>query len=231
MNAKKIFYLSLKINFYFLSRIHEVLIDQIIIETDKALRTLSGVTTARRPVPHSQVVSDIEMTEQEIKHAAGLMRVNHVGEICAQALYQAQRLTSRSTELKQKLAHAASEEEDHLNWCAQRLKELGSRPSLLNPIWYAGSFAMGLAAGLAGDDWSLGFVAETEKQVEQHLDHHLITLPTNDFSSKAIVDQMRLEEIEHGQMAKVEGAKDLPNPIRFGMRLISRAMTKTAYYL
>jgi 3-demethoxyubiquinol 3-hydroxylase len=209
----------------------KVLIDQIIIETDKALRTLSGIGSARRPTPQSEVISPDELSEEDLNHAAGLMRVNHVGEICAQALYQAQRLTSKSPDLKEKLAKAAIEEEDHLNWCAQRLEQLGARPSLLNPVWYAGAFAMGLAAGLAGDDWSLGFVAETEKQVEQHLESHLSTLPHDDFASRAIVDQMRKEEIEHGLMAQEAGAKELPKQIQFGMKLISSVMTRTAYHI
>jgi ubiquinone biosynthesis monooxygenase Coq7 len=204
-------------------------VDQWIIEVDQVLRTLTGVHSARRSTPQSQIVGDEQLSQDEIKHAAGLMRVNHVGEICAQALYQAQRLTSTTVPLKEKLYQAAKEEEDHLRWCAQRLEELGSRPSLLNPIWYAGSFAMGLVAGLAGDEWSLGFVAETEKQVEEHLQHHLSTLPLADDASRAIVEQMRQEEMAHGQMARDFGAKELPPLIQSTMRRVSGLMTKIAY--
>jgi ubiquinone biosynthesis monooxygenase Coq7 len=208
-----------------------LLTDQLIIELDKALKTLSGVVAVRRPVPEPEVLSANELTEQEKKHAASLMRVNHVGEICAQALYQAQRVTSSSAKTKEQLAKAAIEEEDHLHWCAQRIEELGSRPSLLNPLWYSGSFAIGLIAGLAGDAWNLGFVVETEKQVEQHLDSHLTSLPEDDFASRAIVKQMRIEEIEHGNMAKDAGAKELPELVKKVMASTSKVMTKVAYHV
>jgi ubiquinone biosynthesis monooxygenase Coq7 len=222
-------------------------LDQLIIEGDRALRILSGTLQQSRPVPKASQVrssnpqdNELEpevsldsapLSEQEKKHAAGLMRVNHVGEVCAQALYQAQRLTSTSPHLQSQLALAAKEEEDHLVWCAKRLEELGSRPSLLNPIWFAGSFAIGTLAGLAGDQWSLGFVVETEKQVENHLNSHLEALPLSDLASRSIVEQMRIEEIEHGNMARNLGAKDLPEPITKVMGLVSQVMTKTAYYL
>lgn len=208
-----------------------MLTDQLIIEFDKALKTLSGVVAVRRPVPEPKALSAKELTEQEKKHAASLMRVNHVGEICAQALYQAQRITSSSAKIKEQLAKAAIEEEDHLYWCAQRIEELGSRPSLLNPLWYGGSFAIGVIAGLAGDDWNLGFVVETEKQVEQHLDSHLMSLPEDDFASRAIVEQMRVEEIEHGDMAKDAGAKELPDLVKKIMLSTSKIMTKVAYHV
>ena len=203
--------------------------DHLIIEIDKAIRTLHGVVSQRRPTPLPEEDSSQSLTDEQRQHAAGLMRVNHVGEVCAQALYQAQRITSTSPEIKQQLAHAATEEEDHLAWCAQRLKELGSRPSLLNPIWYGGSFALGVLAGLAGDAWSLGFVVETEKQVEKHLDSHLETLPENDLASRAIVDQMRREEIEHGNMANDAGARELPEFAKKIMQATAQVMTKTAY--
>ncbi len=206
-------------------------IDQFIIEGDKALRTLMGVVAQRRATPQPKALASHDLLDEQRKHAAGLMRVNHVGEVCAQALYQAQRLTSSSTNIQQQLAKAAIEEEDHLYWCAQRLQELGSRPSLLNPLWYGGSFAMGLVAGLAGDQWSLGFVAETEKQVERHLESHLESLPEDDFASRAIVTQMREEELAHGEMARDAGAKELPEPIKNTMQLVSKVMTKTAYYI
>jgi len=205
--------------------------DQFIIEGDKALRTLMGIVSQRRPIPLTQVDANHELSEAQRKHAAGLMRVNHVGEVCAQALYQAQRLTSSSETIKRQLANAAIEEEDHLYWCAHRLQELQSRPSVLNPLWYTGAFAMGLVAGFAGDDWSLGFVAETEKQVENHLEGHLESLPQEDFASRAIVEQMREEEFAHGQMAREAGAKELPQMIKNVMQGVSKVMTKTAYYL
>ena len=202
--------------------------DAFIIEFDRALRSIAGSSSKSRPTPTS-LVSDDSLTEPEKKHAAGLMRVNHVGEVCAQALYQSQKLYARNPELRKKLDQAAIEEEDHLAWCAQRLRELDARPSLLNPIWYAGSFVLGSLAGLAGDRVSLGFVAETEKQVEHHLDGHLQELPEKDHKSRAIVAQMRADEIEHGQMALQEGGIQLPSPIQFAMKWMAKVMTTTAY--
>jgi ubiquinone biosynthesis monooxygenase Coq7 len=163
------------------------------------------------------------------EHAAGLMRVNHVGEVCAQALYQSQKLVARNPEIRQMLDHSGQEEMDHLAWCETRLQELGSHTSYLNPIWYAGSFAIGLAAGLAGDKWSLGFVAETEKQVENHLESHLQKLPVEDERSRAIVEQMRIDEIEHGEAAIVAGGAVLPESIQKVMQVMSKVMTATAY--
>ena len=203
-------------------------LDSLIIEFDRALRAVAGSTPMQRAIP-VQTQHDLDLSAEEKQHAAGLMRVNHVGEVCAQALYQSQKLYARTPELKEKLEHAAREEEDHLAWCAKRLEELDSRPSLLNPLWYAGAFVLGSAAGLAGDKVSLGFVAETEKQVEQHLDGHLKDLPEKDLRSRAIVDQMRLDEIEHGQMAKKEGGIDLPTPIQGAMQFMAKIMTRTAY--
>ena len=208
--------------------------DHLIIETDRVLRTLSGTSTQRRPTPKSTISAqsaEIVLSQAEKKYAAGLMRVNHVGEICAQALYQAQRLTSRSQVIKEQLTQAAIEEEDHLAWCASRLKELNSRPSFLNPIWYGGSFMLGVIAGLSGDRWSLGFVAETEKQVTKHLDGHLQSLPDGDLASRAIVEQMRIEESLHQEMAIEAGAETLPKVAQQGMQIASRLMTKTAYYV
>ena len=209
-------------------------LDHLIIEADRVLRTLSGSSAQRRPTPKSTISAqsaEIMLSEAEKKHAAGLMRVNHVGEICAQALYQAQRLTSRSQVIKEQLTQAAIEEEDHLAWCASRLKELNARPSFLNPIWYGGSFMLGVVAGLSGDRWSLGFVAETEKQVTKHLDGHLQTLPEGDLASRAIVEQMRIEESLHQAMAIEAGAATLPKVAQQGMQIASRLMTKTAYYV
>lgn len=204
-------------------------LDGFIIEFDRALRSIVGATPMRRPVPQSAPTENL--TTEEKQHAAGLMRVNHVGEVCAQALYQSQKLHAKSSDLKDKLEHAAIEEEDHLAWCEQRLSELDSRPSLLNPLWYAGSFVLGSVAGLAGDKVSLGFVSETEKQVENHLDGHLTELPTNDYRSRAIVAQMREDEISHGQMARDEGGIDLPNPVKTAMKMMAKVMTSTAYRL
>jgi len=209
------------------------LVDSFIVEFDRALRSVVGSTPMRRPIPTSseQVTNEVSLTDAEKKHAAGLMRINHVGEVCAQALYQSQKLHAKSDDLKEKLDHAALEEEDHLAWCAHRLEELNARPSIFNPLWYAGSFVLGSLAGLAGDKMSLGFVAETEKQVEHHLDGHLQELPTNDYKSRAIVDQMRTDEIAHGQMAIKEGGVELPSPVQKAMKMMSKVMTSTAYHL
>ena len=160
----------------------------------------------------------------------GLMRVNHAGEICAQALYSGQALVARDDAVREALRSAASEERDHLAWCRDRLQELGSRPSYLDPFWYAGSFAWGVASGLAGDRWSLGFLAETEDQVERHLEGHLDRLPTDDHPSRAIVAQMRDDENRHGAMGRALGAKDLPLAMKSAMRAASRVMTRTAYW-
>jgi 3-demethoxyubiquinol 3-hydroxylase len=209
-------------------------IDVALIEFDRALRAVSGYTPASRPNPAINVVdtddSDTSpLNEAERKHVAGLMRVNHVGEVCAQALYQAQRLCATSEESRAYLAQAGLEEEDHLAWCADRLRELDAAPSLLNPLWYAGAFAIGLLAGKAGDKVSLGFVSETERQVEQHLTDHLQQLPERDSRSRAILEQMRTDEIEHGQAARDRGGMELPLPIRYAMKKVSKVMTTTAY--
>ncbi|OYY21167.1 MAG: demethoxyubiquinone hydroxylase family protein [Polynucleobacter sp. 24-46-87] len=205
------------------------LIDRFISEFDIALRSVVGGAHAHRPTPGSDRQTTTLLDVGERKHAAGLMRVNHVGEVCAQALYQSQKLVARNPEIRQMLDHSGQEEMDHLAWCETRLQELGSHTSYLNPIWYAGSFAIGLAAGLAGDKWSLGFVAETEKQVEHHLESHLEKLPPEDERSRAIVDQMRIDEIEHGQAAISAGGAVLPEPIQKIMQAMSKVMTSTAY--
>jgi ubiquinone biosynthesis monooxygenase Coq7 len=205
------------------------LIDRFIIEFDTALRSVVGGAHAHRPTPGSEAQLTGLLGAKEREHAAGLMRVNHVGEVCAQALYQSQKLVARNPEIQQMLDHSGQEEMDHLAWCETRLQELGSHTSYLNPIWYAGSFAIGLAAGLAGDKWSLGFVAETEKQVENHLESHLEKLPIEDQRSRAIVDQMRIDEIEHGQAAISAGGAVLPGPIKKLMQAMSKVMTTTAY--
>ena len=204
-------------------------IDRFIIEFDTALRSVVGGANAGRPTPGTESGANAALDSDQRKHAAGLMRVNHVGEVCAQALYQSQKLVARYSQIKEMLDHSGQEEMDHLAWCETRLKELGSHTSYLNPLWYAGSFAIGLAAGLAGDKWSLGFVAETEKQVENHLISHLKKLPEDDHRSRAIVDQMRLDEIEHGQAALHAGGVTLPEPIQKVMQAMSKVMTTTAY--
>ena len=204
-------------------------IDRIIIEFDTALRSVVGGANAQRPTPGSESGINSTLDATARKHAAGLMRVNHVGEVCAQALYQSQKLVARNPQIQEMLEHSGQEEMDHLAWCETRLKELGSHTSYLNPFWYAGSFAIGILAGLAGDKWSLGFVAETEKQVENHLESHLKKLPQEDHRSRAIVDQMRIDEIEHGQAALHAGGVALPEPVRKMMQAISKVMTSTAY--
>ncbi|MBU3627486.1 2-polyprenyl-3-methyl-6-methoxy-1,4-benzoquinone monooxygenase [Polynucleobacter sp. AP-Reno-20A-A9] len=204
-------------------------IDRFILEFDTALRSVVGGAHAHRPTPGSDFGGNSSLDAVERKHAAGLMRVNHVGEVCAQALYQSQKLVARNPEIQEMLEHSGQEEMDHLAWCETRLQELGSHTSYLNPLWYAGSFVIGLAAGLAGDKWSLGFVAETEKQVENHLESHLEKLPKEDQRSRAIVDQMRVDEIAHGQAAKSAGGVNLPEPIQKIMQAMSKVMTTTAY--
>ena len=205
------------------------LIDRFISEFDTALRSVVGGAHAHRSMPGLEKQSTGLLDAKQREHAAGLMRVNHVGEVCAQALYQSQKLVARNPEIRQMLEHSGQEEMDHLAWCETRLQELGSHTSYLNPIWYVGSFAIGLAAGLAGDKWSLGFVAETEKQVENHLESHLQKLPVEDDRSRAIVEQMRIDEIEHGQAAIVAGGAVLPESIQKVMQAMSKVMTATAY--
>jgi ubiquinone biosynthesis monooxygenase Coq7 len=222
-----------------LDRINQSPIDRLIGEFDTALRAIAGGANYSRPVPkvitkvgqnEEQVLtSDLDLSPQDRAHVAGLMRINHVGEVCAQALYQSQKLLAKTPETRALLDQAAKEEMDHMAWCEERLKELDSRPSLLNPLWYAGAFGIGLVAGLAGDRWSLGFVAETEKQVERHLDDHLEKLPETDIRSRAIVEQMRIDEIEHGATAMAAGGQELPGPIQSLMAGISKIMTTTAY--
>ena len=208
-------------------------LDELISEFDRGLRSMTGVSRMSRPlpVPQESAAEPAELSPEERAHAAGLMRVNHVGEVCAQALYQAQKLATRSPSLRAVFNHAATEEEDHLAWTAKRLEALDSRPSLLNPLWYTGALAIGLAAGRMGDRVSLGFMAETERQVEQHLDSHLDQLPAADRESRAIVEQMRVDEAEHGKSAMDAGGVELPFPARALMRAVSKVMTRTAYYL
>ena len=191
---------------------------------------MSGVVEPRRESPSSKL-AHATLSQDERKHSAGLMRVNHVGEVCAQALYEAQALLARDELTRQQFQQAGDEELDHLAWTAERLRELNSHPSLFNAFWYAGAFAMGAVAARLGDQHSLGFVVETERQVEAHLNGHLNDLPLHDERSRAIVTQMRDDEIEHGAAAKELGAAELPEPVRLGMRAMSKVMTSTAYYL
>ena len=204
------------------------LTDQWLGAADVALRAISGGSQAARPAPTA--LGDA-LTPEERRLSGALLRVNHVGEVCAQALYQGQALAARTSALRQQLNAAAREEVDHLAWTAERLRELGDRPSLLNPLWYAGAFAIGLAAGRAGDRWSLGFVVETERQVEQHLASHLDRLPPGDAVSRAIVAQMQEDEVRHARQADEAGARPLPWPVRGAMRAAAKLMTVTAHYV
>jgi 3-demethoxyubiquinol 3-hydroxylase len=205
-------------------------LDRLIVSFDRGLRTVfaPAVSVRRRP---GEDLPDGDLKPAARKHAAALMRVNHVGEVCAQALYQGQALTARSSEAQAALARAADEETEHLAWIEQRLEELRGRKSLLNPVWYAGSFALGAAAGLLGDRWNLGFLAETERQVVRHLEGHLQQLPPEDEKSRAIVSEMRLDESRHATSASEHGGGELPAPMRGLMRLASRVMTRTAYWV
>lgn len=200
----------------------------VIVVFDRALRTLAGTAQASRPVPGA-TLPEPELSADERKHAAGLMRVNHTGEVCAQALYSAQAMVTRDAGIGARFAQAAREEEDHLAWTQQRLDELSSRPSLFNPLWYAGSFAIGALAGLAGDRVNLGFVVETERQVEEHLTSHLGRLPPQDEKSRAIVGAMRDDEARHADMAEAAGALPLPRPVRGLMQTAAGVMKAVAY--
>jgi ubiquinone biosynthesis monooxygenase Coq7 len=204
--------------------------DHLIVGLDKALRVVGGVAKAARPNPGA-LAPDAELSAQEQRHAAGLMRVNHVGEVCAQALYDSQGLQASTPALRAQFAQAGREEEDHLAWCAARLTDLGSRTSLLNPLWYAGAFAIGSVAARMGDAVSLGFVVETERQVEAHLNSHLDSLPPQDAKSRAVVAQMRDDEIEHADRAQALGAAELPLPVKLAMRAMGKVMTATAYHI
>ncbi len=206
------------------------MLDTVIIEFDKGLRTLFAPATSLRAHPDAGM-EDAGMSDSEKRHALGLMRVNHCGEVCAQALYQGQALTARDPAAREALREAAFEEVEHLAWTEQRIRELGGRVSLLNPLWYAGSLAMGVTAGVLGDKWNLGFLEETEHQVEAHLDSHLSSLPEQDLKSRAIVTQMRDDEIRHADMAHDLGAARLPLPVRGLMKLTAKLMTRTSYHI
>ena len=202
--------------------------DEWIVEFDKGLRTLFAPARTTRPLPGSNL-AEAEMGAEEKRLAAALMRVNHSGEVCAQALYQGQALTARQPEIRHALKEASDEETEHLNWCENRISELDGRKSLLNPAWYAGSLVFGALAGALGDKWSLGFLAETERQVVHHLDGHLQRLPAQDQKSRAIVEQMKEDEAKHAVTALEQGAAELPAPVKLAMKLSARMMTATAF--
>jgi ubiquinone biosynthesis monooxygenase Coq7 len=203
-------------------------LDEILVAADQALKTLSGSQSASRPTP-SPPGEPAALDDAGRAVSAALMRVNHSGEICAQALYSGQALAARDPAVRDALVAAGAEERDHLAWCRDRLRALESRPSLLDPLWYAGSFGLGLVSGLAGDRWSLGFLAETEAQVERHLDDHLGRLPADDAESRAVLEQMREDEIRHGAKGRDLGAAELPGVVKRAMQAVSRVMTSTAY--
>ena len=205
-------------------------LDALIIALDNGLRTVLTPAHSVRPLPGKDL-PDAELGEAEKKHAAGLMRINHVGEVCAQALYQGQALTARNPAAKAALAEAAQEETEHLAWCESRINALGGRKSLLNPMWYASSLAIGMAAGALGDKWNLGFLAETERQVGAHLASHLTELPEADAKSRAVVEQMQIDEARHAETALAHGGEALPMPVQGVMQLMSKVMTKTAYWV
>jgi ubiquinone biosynthesis monooxygenase Coq7 len=204
--------------------------DKLIATFDAGLRTVFAHAQATRRRPDA-ALDEPTLDDTSKKHAAALMRINHVGEVCAQALYSGQALTSRSPHIVKALEHAAAEETDHLAWCEARIDELGGRKSLLNPLWYAGSFTLGAIAGALGDKWNLGFLAETENQVSQHLQNHLSQLDETDIKTRTIVQQMQQDEVGHAAEANQLGASELPAPVKVGMKLASKIMTKTAYHI
>lgn len=205
-------------------------LDSLIIEFDKGLRTLLAGAPTGRPYPDAQL-EEAALDDAEKKHAAALMRINHTGEICAQALYQGQALTARDPAVQEKLKQAAWEETEHLAWTSKRVNELRSHLSWLNPLWYTGSLALGATAGLLGDKWNLGFLAETERQVGAHLQSHLDRLPAQDAKSRAVVRQMYSDEVSHAQMAIELGGEELPLPVKLAMRGMSKVMTNTVYWV
>ena len=208
------------------------LIDSVICELDAGLRNVFAKPIASRPLPTwADAGGQTPMAATETTESMRLMRVNHVGEVCAQALYQGQLTVARDPQTRKILEHAAREERDHLAWCASRVEELGGKTSLLSPLFYAGAWTMGVVSGLAGDKWSMGFLVETERQVEAHLDQHLASLPATDHRTRAIIEQMRLDEIEHGNSGEAAGAMPLPAPLKAVMRATSRVMTTTTYWV
>ena len=206
-------------------------LDRLLAGAGNALRTIAAPAGRSARKNPAAGIADTDLTDKQKSHAAGLMRVNHAGEVAAQGLYQGHATVARDPKIEQQMQRAADEEFDHLAWCEQRLAELNASPSLLSPLWYSGAFAIGAASGVLGDRWSLGFIAETEKQVCAHLDSHLEQLPDNDAKSRAIVKKMRDEEEEHGENAIEAGAAELPDPLQRLMQITAKVMTKTAYRL
>lgn len=206
------------------------MLDRLIIEFDKALRTVFAPAPTVRPMPGVDL-PEAELSESERRHVAALMRINHVGEVCAQALYQGQALMSADPAISGALRQAGHEETEHLNWTERRIAETGGRKSLLNPLWYAGSLALGVVAGKCGERWNLGFLAETERQVEGHLKSHLEQLPAADLKSRAVLEQMKSDEVQHAETAVRLGAHELPGAVKGAMRAASRVMTTTAYWV
>lgn len=204
-------------------------LDRILMNVDRAVRTLHSAHTSAQRCSPAELVADTALSDEEKKHAAGLMRVNHTGEVMAQALYQGQALTARLTNVRGEMEKAADEEVDHLVWCEDRLQELGEKPSLTNPLWYSVSFGMGVVAGLIGDKVSLGFVSAIEDQVCEHLESHLHKLPAQDDKSRAIVEQMIIDESKHGRIAREAGGMSFPTPVKKGMTLLSKLMTESSY--
>ena len=211
---------------------HYSLLDQLLIEANKALQTVharpAGTTRAN---PASMITANQGLSRRNRSYAGRLMRINHAGEVAAQGLYQGQSMTAQDPNIREQMQRSAEEENDHLSWCDQRIEELGTHTSYLGPLWYFGSYAIGALAGLAGDRWSLGFVRETERQVVQHLEDHLKRLPPEDEKSRAILKQMQIDEAHHSHVAEHAGAVELPNPIKGAMKLVSRVMTRSAYWI
>jgi ubiquinone biosynthesis monooxygenase Coq7 len=206
-------------------------IDRVLMNLDQAVRTVFGrPQTTERPNPAAGI-ADSALSDRERGHVARLMRINHTGEVCAQALYHGQALTARMPDVQRAMERSAREENDHLDWCDTRIEELGDRKSFLNPLWYAGSFTLGALAGLAGDKWSLGFVVETERQVESHLDEHLAEIPPADHKTRAVLEEMKADEIHHADLARAAGAAPLPGPIKLAMNLTSKIMTRSVYWI
>lgn len=206
------------------------LLDNLIIEFDKGLRTVLAEAQTVRPFPDRDKPGNV-LSDEEKRRAAALMRINHSGEVCAQALYNGQALTARNPATETALREASQEETEHLAWCEKRIRELGSHKSLLNPIWYAGSFALGALAGALGDKWNLGFLAETENQVGKHIENHLQRLPVQDEKSRAVLEQMKIDEAKHATTAITHGGAELPLPVKMAMKLSSKVMTNTTYWI
>ena len=208
----------------------QTLSDKLIAEFDRGLRTIFGAQMAARPSP-AENFPEADLNDDARRHAAALMRVNHCGEVCAQALYQGQALATRNEELRKSLAKAGEEEVDHLDWSRRRIEELGGRVSLLNPLWYTGALAIGLVAGRLGDEWNLGFLAETEDQVERHLQGHLDRLGPEDEKTRAVIEAMKIDEAVHAQSARSLGARELPAPVKLAMRCAAKVMTGTSQWI